>query len=64
MGLVWLWAANVQGCAPVLLSIGMGHPAPDLAGFWVRFGWRPLGGLLPIKVLWGWEFSSGPKSWS
>ena len=37
-GLVWLWAANIQGCAPVLLRIGMGHPAPDLAGFWVGFG--------------------------
>lgn len=33
MGLVWLWAANVQGCAPVLRSIGMGHPAPDPLAF-------------------------------
>ena len=31
-------SANVQGCAPVLLRIGMGHPALDLAGVWVGLG--------------------------
>ena len=31
-------SANVQGCAPVLLRIGMGHPKLDLAGSWVVLG--------------------------
>ena len=47
----------------------MGHSALELAGFGVGLclsflKWRLWGGFSPINVLWGQEFSSGPKFWS
>jgi hypothetical protein len=59
---------DVQSCIPVFLKDRVRSPALELAGSWVELGlnvgMEGLGTLSSIKVLWGWEFSDGPKSWS
>ena len=46
----------------------MGHPALELADHWVELVFllkqRSLGELLPIDIMWDWEVSGRPTSWT
>ena len=62
-------SANRQDYFPDLLKDWHG-----VSGYWsllafewgldLVLSWRPLGGLLPINIPWGWQFSGRSKSWA
>ena len=71
--LVWLWANCLWMCklcsfVASCLARGMWHVALEFACIWVGSGLsfeiEAFGSFLPVSILWGQEFSSGPVSWS